>query len=188
MSPDTTKLSTVVVTGTTRLNTYELMSYVGFDLRMSKGHGKYLDTAALSEFRKHPIGWVLEDAKTQYGVDILQDRFGMDSLVMSSGLYTCNPETWLDGFPSALPILLGLGADQLYGVEIYNSNNMPSASIGALLGTETQLPDTFFVHPNAARMGLRARVQMKPCGAIVAWTRLHVKAAQEKEKKRPPGS
>jgi hypothetical protein len=45
---------------------------------MSKGHGKYLDTAALSGFRKHPIGWVLEDAKTQYGVDILQDRFGMD--------------------------------------------------------------------------------------------------------------
>jgi hypothetical protein len=29
MSPDTTKLSTVVVTGTTRLNMYELMSDVG---------------------------------------------------------------------------------------------------------------------------------------------------------------
>jgi hypothetical protein len=179
MDPDTTKLSTVAVIGTARLNTYELMSHVGFELRMSKGTGKFLDTAELSRYKRTAIAHVLGDAKLAYGLDVVRGPFGLDQIVMTSGLMVCDPEFWIDGFQAGSARLEAIGADELYGVEVYNSATMPSASIGAWIGsvspTSSRRPN-----PNYGRRLTSGRTSTRPCGAIVVWTKRFAKEMTDK--------
>jgi hypothetical protein len=174
MSPTATKLGTVIITGTTRLTNTELMSAVGFDLRKSKGEGKFLDSAGLAEYGKQPAAWLLESNKVLYGLEFTMGANGFEVIRMLRGSAFCTPEVWIDGFQAnpntVVGRLSGLGADQIYGVEVYNGLQLPPPSLGGEIGS----------------LGANLRPAQR-CGALAVWSKAY--AAEMKAKadaKKPP--
>jgi hypothetical protein len=196
------KLGTVVVTGTRRLNSYELLSDLGFDLRRSRGVGKFLDSVELREYRRLPLQQLLTshpglgvqylnlDANTR-GMNAgsaanARATLNPDSLVMVNGftpdrrIRTCAPEVWLDGFLAANQMRLAtLGADEVYAIEVYSYRELPPASVGAEIGALQAIK-------RAERaQGIRVRVYDDPeCGVIVIWTKAYI---AQQSKRTDPG-
>ena len=175
MSVVATRLGSIVVTGTTRLNNYELLSHVGFDLRRSKGNGKFYDSLHLAQFKRYPTTSVLEDTPG-LNLSIAPDpRYGQPVLWMlrggitKEGIGKCRPVVYIDGFVpvegSAGMRLEGLGADMIHGIEVYGHWQLPSASLAGEMG-ETS-----------------ARVKDK-CGLVAVWTKTFVRDQIEKAEAR----
>jgi hypothetical protein len=173
MSAAPQRLGTVVVHETRRLNGFELLSDLGFDLRRSKGNGHFLDSTDLSVYKDYPAHLLLVD-HPGLGVNFdapppppgssnprrrIWDRWNIDSLVMrTGGLATCNPELWIDGFPSWTQALLRtLRASDIHGIEVYSRHQLPSPSIGGALGSFQWVVST------------RER-----CGLIVIWSKRYI--------------
>jgi hypothetical protein len=172
------KLGTVVVTGTTRLTNNELMSHVGYDLRKSKGEGKFIDSAELARYGREPAAWVLENNRGLYGIEFVAGGGGADVIRMMRGRGFCAPEIWIDGFQTTRNTevlrLSGIGADQVYGIEVYSGFQLPPPSLGAWIGGDQQ--------------GTRPSQR---CGALAVWTKAYVKDMQARidaanAKKVPP--
>jgi hypothetical protein len=163
MAAVSVKLGSVVVTGRTRLNRDELMSTVGFDLRRSRGVGLFLDTVNLSEFKRQSIAFVLEDHGSVPKISIKEEGAGPPSLVMlkgvsQRGIETCKPQIFIDGWNADLnrfgaQRLFGIGADEIYGVEIYSPHLLPPPSLGAEIGD------------------YEGKSRAQTCGAIAVWTK-----------------
>jgi hypothetical protein len=189
MTADTTRLGTVTVTGTTRLNTYELMSYVGFELRMSKGNGKFMDSVDLASRKRQPIRSLFEFEHMLLGLEIVPDRTGVEFLMMRFGALFCYPEVWIDGFEalpqSAVGRLGGLGADQVYGIEIYNSQQVPSPGLGGLIGSISSSTQLYQLRDGVR--GPAAGSRMRPCGSVAVWTKAYARELQAKAGRKPPG-
>ena len=138
MTAAATKLGRVVVTGTARLTNAELMSHVGFDLRKSKGQGKFMDSTELARYGRDAAGAMLIENKVLFGLEFVADANGFEVMRMLRGASMCVPEVWIDGFEAnpntAVMRLLGMGADQIYGVEVYNGLQLPPPSIGGEIG------------------------------------------------------
>ena len=156
MSAAPTKLGTVTITGTTRLTNLELLSHVGFDLRRSKGNGKFLDSLQLAAYKVQPSTTILEDVP---GLVLNTDRNGMPVITMMRGGGNCAPAIWIDSFRannSAGFRLLGLGADMVHAVEVYSPMQMPPPSLAGEMGE-------FAVNTRGS------------CGLIAVWTKAFVK-------------
>jgi hypothetical protein len=158
-------LGTVVVTERRRLTRDDLMSTVGFDLRRSRGIGLFLDTTDLRQFRRHPIGYVMED----YGT-VPHIRLTEGGAFMVRGMGLCKAQLFIDGWGAGPIRLMGLGADEIHGVEIYSRTLLPPLSIGAEIGDYGGVSFS------------------QKCGAIAVWTkRYHADlVAREKKKNAPP--
>ncbi len=157
------KLGTIVVTESRRLNRLELMSITGYELRKSRGLGLFLDTLDLKQFNRFPLSWLLEDYSAGPRLYEIWTRQWGPMLVMQKGLSYCHPQMLFDGFPASNgnARLLGLGADQVYGIEVYNRVTMPPPSIGADIDSPT-------------------------CGSIVVWTKAFAEEMKKKGLKPPP--
>jgi hypothetical protein len=176
MSAAPAKLGKVVVTASTRLTNTELMSYVGFDLRRSKGNGKFMDSTALDLYKTMPVAWVLEENRTLFGLEVIIGTNGFETLRMLRGATQCTPEIWIDGFEantnSAVARLGSIGADQLYGVEIYTGLQLPAPSIGGEIGVTS-------ANVSPARR----------CGSLAVWTKAfaqELKAKADAAARKPP--
>jgi hypothetical protein len=178
-------LGRVVVTGTTRLTNVELMSHVGFELRRSKGDGKFLDTNALATYGRQPAYGLLEDNRALFGLEFVSAAGGVETMRMLRGSGFCVPEVWIDGFEAnpntALLRLAGLGSDEIYGVEVYNGLQLPPPSIGGEIGAPSSL------NVGRARGGNNQLRQNQLCGAVAIWTKAFAKEMQAKaDAKIPP--
>ncbi len=169
-----TRLGKVVVTGTTRLNNLELMSAVGFDLRKSKGDGKFLDSTGLAEYGRLPVASVLENNKILYGLEFVTAANGFEVIRMIRGAAFCTPEIWIDGFEanpmSVVGRLNSIGSDELYGAEFYNGLQLPPPSLGGEIGGS----------------GTSLRPAQR-CGAMAVWTKAYAAEMKAKaDKAKPP--
>jgi hypothetical protein len=197
-----TRLGTVVVGATTRLSRDELLSYVGFDLRKTRGVGKFMDSLDLARLKRQPIGHALtEDLRLQFGTEIFEDRDGREVVtLMTSDLMICQPEVWIDGFEvhpdRAITRLRSFGADEVYGLEVYGANQLPPASIGGLIGS-TQAVGSWVTEGMLQGRAVAARRppgmrrgpwtwSRRPCGAIALWTKVWAQALKAGAEKRIP--
>ena len=163
LSAVATKLGTVVVTGTTRLNNYELLSHVGFELRRSKGNGKFYDSLHLEQFKRYPTIAFLEDTPG-LNLSIGTGPTGQPVLEMlrggitKQGIGKCRPTVVVDGFSPIEPgmRLMGLGADMIYGVEVYSHWQLPPPSL-------------------AGEMGVSGASTSRRCGLVAVWTKAFVR-------------
>jgi hypothetical protein len=174
MTAAPTKLGTVVVTGTGRLTNTELMSAEGFDLRKSKGEGKFLDSVELARYQRTPAAWLLEENKVRYGLEFTTGPNGFDVIRMIRGGGFCTPEVWIDGFESrsasAVARLSSLGADEIYGIEVYSGFQLPAPSLAGEIGS----------------LGYNLRPSQR-CGAVAVWTKGYAAEMKAKaDKKKPP--
>jgi hypothetical protein len=181
LTADTITLSTVAVGAVTRLQMPELMSYVGFELRASKGVGKFLDSAYLARLGRQSLDGVFQD-DARLGVVLLSGGLP----VLRTGVNAaCHPEIWIDGFEvtrsSAALRIRGLGADLVYGVEVYASQQVPSAAIGGLIGSLATSSVNYEL--SGDRLGRQVSTRQRPCGAIAIWTRAVVEAERRKQRK-----
>jgi hypothetical protein len=152
------------------LNLAELMSTAGFDLRLSKGTGRFLDSARLGTYRLDGTGEVLRNT-FRPALDFV-DGVGGTYIRMMAGVSSgtgrpayCSPEIFLDGTLLSAPISSALGrqenayatldayrASDLYGIEVYRGNELPPPSLGGVMG-DNQIP--------AGRK----------CGVVAVWTK-----------------
>jgi hypothetical protein len=152
------------------LSLSELMSTAGFDLRLSKGVGRFLDSARLGTYRLDGTGEVLRNTLRPAldfvdGVDgtYIRMAVGVDS---RTGLPAyCSPEIFLDGNLLSAPISSAPGrrenayatleayrASDLYGIEVYRGNELPPPSLGGVMG-DNQIPTG------------------RKCGVVAVWTK-----------------
>jgi hypothetical protein len=173
MSSVPQRLGSVVVTERRRLNGYELLSEVGFELRRSKGVGHFLDTTILKDYKRHPSFLLLAE-HAGLGLHI-RGNITAESLAMINGLDNrgnlayCGPELWIDGFqqPSNSQWRLhGLSAELIHGIEIYSRHQLPSPSIAGELGA------AMYSAPTRSR-----------CGLIVIWTKAFVEDRLKRERR-----
>jgi hypothetical protein len=170
------RLGTVVVTERRRLNRDDLLSTVGFDLRRSRGVGLFLDTTDLSQFRRMPIGYVMEDHGTVPQIFMRETGAWMIRGMIRGRIDQCRAQIFIDGWKyqedRGAVRLLGLGADEIHGVEIYSRTLLPPPSLGAEIGD------------------YQGASFSQKCGAVAVWTkRYHADLlAREKKKERPPTS
>ncbi len=165
MSAVLQRLGTVVVTDRRRLNGNELLSDLGFELRRSKGNGHFLDTLDLAVFTKHPLDETLQ----LYGGLGLTSGLQMINGISATGRFQiCPPELWIDGFEAPDWRLLGILADETYGIEVFGHLQLPPISIGGWLGA-----------------GQAAVSRRNRCGLIVVWTKAYINDLKKKEKRSP---
>jgi hypothetical protein len=194
------RLGTVVVTSTRSLTRNELMSYVGFDLRRSKGSGKFLDSTELARVGRQLVGMlIMEDLRTHFGLEVVENRGVAPILgMLIPGLLLCLPEVWIDGFEvvpqRAFDRLNGFGAHEIYGVEVYGPRQLPSASIGGLIGStdsyrsQTVYPSALLGRGSGGGVSSSNRLN-HPCGAVAVWTKAYAREVKAKaEAKKPPPS
>jgi hypothetical protein len=184
MTVAASRLGAVVVNGTARYTNSDLMSHVGFDLRMSKGQGKFMTSDILASLKTQTAAWVLEDNKVLFGIEIVADGNGNDSLRMLRGSQFCVPEVWIDGWEAnptnAMARLMGLGADEIYGIESYSGLQLPPPSIGGEIGAPS------IMGSGRGRSASNTMRQNQSCGAIAVWTKAF--AREQEAKKKPPPS
>jgi hypothetical protein len=162
------RLGSVIVTGTTRYTNSELMTHVGFDLRRSRGVGKFADSLDMVEFKRQPVSFLLDNNRARFGLVLKRAADGTESIKMLRGAGECSPEVWVDGFQvpdwkgmGTAPRLWGVSADQVVGIEIYTGPQLPPISIAGEIGWDG----------STARPGSR-------CGAIAVWTKGWAKKVQ----------
>jgi hypothetical protein len=180
-----TRLGRVVVTSSSRLTNAELMTHVGFDLRRSKGEGKFLDSSQMTTYGRAPASEMLIDNKVLFGLEFVADPSGFDVMRMLRGSGFCVPEVWIDGFEvnpnSVIGRLAGLGTDEIYGIEAYNGLQLPPPSIGGEIGATSSL------NVGRARGGNTQLRQNQLCGAVAIWTKAYAREMQAKiHGKTPP--
>lgn len=179
------RITAIQVTEKRRLSLAELMSPTGYDLRRSKNVGKFLDSATLAQYGRAPVRSALDDRHTSFGLQLSRDsREGSEVLQIMNGLTPCYPEVYLDGTWISAPMGIGqagavngsanalarlniLGADQVYGVEVYRRNQIPPPSL-------------------AGEFGTNSKMNAKACGVIAVWTTAFAKRAAVALNK-PPG-
>jgi hypothetical protein len=142
------------------------MTTAGFDLRRARGLGLFIDTAQLADQKRQPIADVLVNYAAIPHMVMQRIRY-VDRFLIQRGQLLCEPEVWLDGVfhPPwrAYSLLNSLGADELFGVEVYNATNMPPPSLGAEFGLPTAMsPGGEF---------WRSQPMRGPCGVVAIWTR-----------------
>jgi hypothetical protein len=171
MSADTLRLGRIIVGATRQLTNRELMSYIGYDLRSSKGQGKFFDSLYLADRRRQPVDLVLTDGTPD--VVVLRDGTGREHLMMKLGFNVCFPEVWIDGFRtgslSALARLRSLGADMVYGIEVFSSVQMPPASLAGEIGASQTRVQLYEYRED--QLGRAVSTRQRPCGAIGIWTK-----------------
>jgi hypothetical protein len=179
MSAVATRLGSVVVTERRRLNGYELLSDLGFELRRSKNVGRFLDTADLKEYKRHPSFLLLSE---HAGLGLyIRGSLMNESLQLIHGLDArgnfsfCQPELWVDGFEQVSTVdyqwrLHGLAADQIHGIEVYRGPELPSPSIAGELGSRQSSTSV-----------------SRRCGLIVVWTKAFVEDRKKRERGREGG-
>jgi hypothetical protein len=114
--------------------------------------GLFLDTADLRQFNRTPIAHVFEDHGTVPKAVVNQAGAWMQRGSMGM----CKAQIFIDGFE--VPAnggfrLLGLGADEVHGVEIYSRTLLPPAGVGAEIGDYGGAP------------------MSQRCGAVAVWTK-----------------
>jgi hypothetical protein len=146
----------------------ELLSTAGFDLRESKGVGRFMNAEQLAELGLMGAGEVLR-TYLRPNVEIEEDVTGAYMWMRAPGNVRCGPEVYLDGslltgpgdpvfrMQSAFAMLEGLPARELHGVEVYRTAQVPPPSLGGTFGMEYYLP------PNG---GPPIR-----CGVVAVWTK-----------------
>jgi hypothetical protein len=112
----------------------ELMSAVGFDLRESKGVGKFLNAQQLAEYGLEGAGEVLR-SYMRPAVGVVDGRDGT-YLTMRR----CSPEIYVDGNllggkENAFAMIEAHPANKLHGIEIYAPSQVPPPSMGGTLGS-----------------------------------------------------
>jgi hypothetical protein len=156
---------------TRRLNGYELLSDLGFELRRSKGVGFFLDTAALRYYRELTPMFFLDEfvgSSMKLVTTLMGERFVMVSGIASSGrLQTCDPELWIDGFEAGWWKMQAYGAHEIFGIEVFMRNQIPPASIAGELGARQA------VRPMTLR-----------CGIIAVWTKNFLAERRRKDAAR----
>jgi hypothetical protein len=168
MSVVPARLGSVVVSGITRYTNSELMTHVGFELRRSRGVGKFADSLDMVEFKRQPVSFLLDNNRARFGLITKLWPSGGEDILMLRGAGTCEPEVWVDGFQvpgwpgmGTAPRLWGVSADQVLGIEIYTGPQLPPISIAGEIGWPSAL----------ARPGSR-------CGAVAVWTKAWARKVQ----------
>jgi hypothetical protein len=169
----------------------ELMSTTGFDLRQSRGVGRFLSGDRLAAMGKENAREIFA-TWFQPTLYVLADSVLGDVLRIRDGLRSCEPEVYLDGRllatapergaivsgpapitrmdsiraqgrldsertrvswdqMNALTLLSSLTAEQLHGIEVYKSNEVPPPSLGGWLGM--------------------TKAAVRPCGTVAVWTK-----------------
>jgi hypothetical protein len=185
------QLLPVVVIEKRQLNAAELMSSTGFDLRQSRGLGKFLSGERLAGMGMDNVQEILA-TYFQPTLYVYNDPVLGDILHIRQGASECEPEVYLDGRllatapgpgavvettaprtlidsmraqtraqsdrirvgfgqVSALTQLSALTADALHGIEVYRSNEVPPASLGAWFGM--------------------TKSSIRACGTVAVWTK-----------------
>jgi hypothetical protein len=153
------------------LNLSELMSTAGYDLRQSKGVGRFVDAERLATYGLDGGGEVLRNnlrpaVEFTDGPDgtFMWMRTPPDTRTGLPG--QCLPEIYLDGSLLSEPRDSGTGrpenafamleaypAKELYGIEVYKGSEVPPPSLGGLFGDRTFDPTK------------------PPCGVVAVWTK-----------------
>jgi hypothetical protein len=145
----------------------ELMSTSGFDLRESKGAGRFLNAQELAGYGLESAAEVLRSYLRPH-VEIGDTLGGSYMYMRGSRGVQCAPEVYVDGHiltkpgdeiflrQAAFAMLETYPANQLHGVEVYRSNQVPPPSLGGTFGMESFLDGGGF---------------MRMCGVVAVWTK-----------------
>jgi hypothetical protein len=96
ISASTLRLGSVVVSGVRRYSNSELMTHVGYELRRSRGVGKFMDSLELSDYKTFPAQWILHENAGRLGLVMRPNpRGSRDILRMRLGSDDCGPEIWV---------------------------------------------------------------------------------------------
>jgi hypothetical protein len=148
----------------------ELMSTAGFDLRESKGVGRFLNAEQLVEYGLEGAGEVLRSYLWP-NVEIADSASGAFMFMRPKLWETCAPEVYLDGSSlsgpgdpigrrqSAFAMLEAFPAKELHGVEVYRANQIPPPSLGGVFGTSPGIDAT-------GSAGIPPK-----CGVVAVWTK-----------------
>ena len=184
-----TRLGTVVASRAVYFSRDELMSYMGFDLRRASGEGKFMDSLDLALFARQPLGPLLEDLRVHFGLEKTWLRDVEVIAMMTPDRMLCEPEIWLDGFqlpaPLALQRLFGIGADEIYGIEVYHPRQLPSPAIGGLIGFTRASGSRVrpgMLQGQSWRGDTNWRQSPRPCGALAVWTKRVAREAKLKQR------
>ncbi len=191
MTPVAQRLIPVQVVEQRQLSANELMSTTGFDLRESRGLGKFLSGARLAAMGRDGVREILA-TQFQPTLYVYTDSLLGDVLRIRQGLASCEPEVYVDGrllatAPEPGAIADGpppqtaidsmraqmrldserarLGAGQMYALSF-----LSSLTADALHGIEVYRANEIPPMSLGAWFGM-TRAAIRPCGTVAVWTK-----------------
>lgn len=187
-------VASVRVVARSQLPLRDLMSSDGFDLRRTRGIGRFLGTEDMERVIKTygieaNIGILAElgEAGLRIGAGTMDQIFRLEP--------NCAPHVYLDGFrvtsggntygDNAFALVSSIPVSEIYGVEVYKKQEIPPLNLTGMFGTEPPMDSKGLVLEGIATTD-GYTLPPNTCGVIAVWTRTRMRMAESRPGKLEP--